>query len=202
MPSVERALSVGLGRPVRFASAHRELDRARLSSGVREHLGRLGAGRRQADWLRGRAALEELVGRRADTSVLRFPHPGLSITHAGTRAFALAIDGVQGVGIDFEPIGRRPGEPTWPYFLDPTERRLLAEGEDDPLRLWTVKEALFKADPHNGSRWLADYSLDDPRATQGRAMAFGPGPALHLRWTCVTTHGGWLAAACCEGETR
>jgi hypothetical protein len=43
-------------------------------------------------------------------------------------------------------------------------------------RLWTVKEALFKADLGNAGRILADYALADPSAPSG--VATGPGGRL------------------------
>jgi len=47
-------------------------------------------------------------------------------------------------------------------FLHPSE-------EGDLLRLWTVKEALFKATPANDGAVFLDYAVDDPQALSGRA---------------------------------
>src|SRR5688500_8593893 len=90
------------------------------------------------------------------------------IDQAG-RQWGLGIEGGQGVGVDIE-TGRRPPPRMARFFLTRKERRCLGQPSPEQLlRLWTVKEALFKADPLNHRRVLADYALDDPLADAGCA---------------------------------
>lgn len=118
---------------------------------------------RRRDWLLGRAALKAVLGG-ADTAGVTFPHGRLSLTHAGGVAVAVAAYGEHaGVGVDFEPD--RPTDPrTARFFLHEDER-----ADHDLLRLWTVKEALFKATPDNDGAQLLDYHLDDAAVTTGSA---------------------------------
>jgi len=45
------------------------------------------------------------------------------------------------------------------------------EGDREKMlhRLWTVKEATFKADPENAGKTLRDYGLADPGFVAGKA---------------------------------
>lgn len=127
---------------------------SRLSAGDRERLDGLdeGAARR---FLSGRLALLRAAARTGDASVsidAACPDCGrshgrpravggsrplhLSLTHAGTSAFAIA--GAGAVGIDAEP------EPTSRVRLAAIDE--LAPGRGDPLRRWTAIEAVLKAD--------------------------------------------------------
>jgi phosphopantetheinyl transferase len=167
------ALSRALGLPLRMAAA---AEPARtLSPGERAALDTLKAQRRRESWLRGRAALKALLGD-VDTSTLRFPHPELSLTHTEDVAVAVACPGAGGVGVDLET--RPPSERAARRFLSSAEFAQ-APGPDDWLRLWTVKEALFKADLRNQGRVVTQYALDDPR----------------FRHASIRVFGGWLTVA-------
>jgi hypothetical protein len=145
-------------------------------------------GPRRTEWLRGRAALKLLLGRDADTSTVTFPHRSLSLTHAAGWAVAAGCDddtgGHIGLGVDFEG-GRRVDPRAARFFLRPHER-------GDLLRLWTVKEALFKATPDNGGAMLLDYEVADPDALAGGARD----QAGHrFRYTSAPLRQGWLTIA-------
>lgn len=118
-------------------------------------------GPRRKDWLLGRAALK--AHGVDDTSTVVFPNRCLSLTHSAGVAVAARCDGDQaGVGVDLEAwrtIDPRAAR----FFLGPDER-------GDLLRLWTVKEALFKATPANAGAALVDYRVEDPRAHEGTAQ--------------------------------
>ena len=176
------ALSKLLGVPVRLSGAERPLESADLSSGERSRWEQLPEGRRRDEWLLGRAALKPLMpawGR--DTSALAFPHPRLSLTHGGGVVVAARCDGgVQGVGVDLEPwrpeVDARVGrfflggrERAWLYALRPRRRARAV------IRLWTVKEALFKASAGNAGASLLDYEVDDPGAGAGGATGVRAG---------------------------
>jgi hypothetical protein len=142
---------------IELAEATTPAPLAQLTAGERALLP---TGERRHDWLLGRAALKAAgVG---DTSTLVFPHRCLSLTHSAGVAVAARCDGDQaGVGVDLE---------AWRTIDPRTARFFLRPGEaGDLLRLWTVKEALFKATPANGGVALVDYEVDDPSALEGTA---------------------------------
>jgi acyl carrier protein len=71
----------------------------------------------------------------------------------------------------------RPG--TARFFLGPEEQDWLGrlperDRNREQLRLWTVKEALFKADPDNHSTVLLDYRVDPAARSGGAARPGGP----------------------------
>ena len=125
----------------------------------------------------GREALARVI-RELDLDAnpvgVRFPHPRLSLSHTGRAAVAVGarMDDVCGTGVDLEawrPIDAQAAR----FFLDPDELIRWPDwviGSDDQsttlLRLWTVKEAVFKADTENAGRTLRDY----------RVARFGPSP--------------------------
>ena len=124
-------------------------ERARLPDGPRRH-----------DWLLGRTALKAHgIG---DTSSVAFPNRCLSLTHSAGTAVAARCDGDQvGLGVDLE--GWRTIDPRAArFFLRPDEK-------GDLLRLWTVKEALFKATPDNAGVAFLDYAVADSHAFEGAA---------------------------------
>lgn len=113
----------------------------------------------------GRAALRvaaALAGLPGDPDGYRFPHPRASVTHA-ERAGAAAVlvcGPAAGIGIDLEH-DRQVTPAMARFYLRDDELRSGKPG-DDPLRLWTVKEAIFKADPGNAARIIRDYRVTDP----------------------------------------
>jgi len=145
-------------------------------------------GLRRTDWLRGRAALKLLLGQESDTSTVTFPHRSLSLTHAAGWAVAAGCDaddgGHIGLGVDFEG-GRRVDPRAARFFLRPHER-------GDLLRLWTVKEALFKATPDNGGAMLLDYEVADANALAGTASDRS---GRRFRYTSAPLRQGWLTIA-------
>ena len=178
-----------------------------LTSGERHRWRALPSGARRHDWLLGRTALRALLPGGTDTSKLSFPHPRVSISHAGNMAVAVAApqragDGagddrhpaVLGVGVDFEPW--RATDPRMArFFLRPHE-------QSTPLgllRAWTAKEACFKAVPANHRCSLLDVGLDD--ATTASGTATGPRGEL-LRYTVIDTPTGPLAVAVCLEDRR
>lgn len=191
--SPHRAVSAALGVPVRLAAATAPLPPEALTPGELARLEAMPTEARRRDWLLGRAALKALLGAGADTSVLAFPDRRLSLAHAGGRAFAALAGGdtVVGTGIDFEPSRAAVDPRTARFFLSPAERAAVGTA-GDLLRLWTVKEALFKATADNGGLVLADYGLVDPTAPHGTCT--GP-RAEHLRYATVPVAGGTLTVA-------
>jgi len=150
----------------------------RLTPGETTVLATLTAPARRDSWLRGRAALKRLAvitNYSEDTSTLKFPHANFSLTHSENCAVAIGVITTKlwGLGVDLEIKGA-PKPETARRFLNPSELvwlRRMDELEHPRLlhRLWTVKEAIFKADPENAGKLLKDYALADPGFKAGRA---------------------------------
>jgi 4'-phosphopantetheinyl transferase EntD len=196
--SLERAIAAALGQPVVLACAHTPLDRDLLTEGECEGLARVTTDARATQWLRGRAALRQVMSRRGeepDTSALRFPHARYSLTHSDALAVAVAGNAC-GLGVDFE-LMRPLREQVARFFLTDVERSFIdwlpvVQRSGQLLRLWTVKEALFKADAHNDQRTLRDYALQAPWAITG--VAWTPDSAPQ-RYTTRQTGDGLLSVA-------
>ena len=62
------------------------------------------------------------------------------------------------------------------------------------LRLWTVKEALFKANPHNRDSLLGHYGLIDPEALAGQARWRGD-ESIRYRYGTLALDDGFLTIA-------
>ena len=130
------------------------------------------------DWLRARTALKAVLfnlGENTDTSRIRFPNSRFSLSHCGRAAVAVGVGAnalLRGIGVDLE-LGRTPPETSERFFLSQGEMATLPGSEPDRAltlrRLWTAKEALFKADPHNTTRVLTDYHLQNPSLAAGQA---------------------------------
>ncbi|MDQ3640135.1 MAG: hypothetical protein M3450_01385 [Actinomycetota bacterium] len=150
-------------------------------------LARLPDGLRRHDWLLGRAALRAVLGI-VDTSGVAFPNRSVSLTHSAGVAVAARCDGPQaGLGVDLE--GWR--------VIDPRTARLYlhAREQGDLLRLWTVKEALFKATPGNDTAVFLDYEVDDPHALDGVAR---DRHGRTFEYVSRRRPEGWLTVAVCD----
>lgn len=173
---------LALGREVRAAAAFAPLSVDLLTPGELACYRTLQDPLRRRAWLTGRAALRRLLrrlDRGPDASGLDYPRPDMSLAHCAGLAIAVAsLDaGAAGLGVDLE--SDRPMPPAAAaFFLTERERARLdrrpappeAEAREAALmRLWTVKEALFKADPANRSRILADYEVADAAVRRGKA---------------------------------
>ena len=131
----------------------------------------------------GRAALRvaaAVAGLPGDPDGYRFPHPRASVTHAERAGAAAVLVGgpAAGVGVDLEH-DREITHAMARCYLHDEELRLAQGTGDDPLRLWTVKEAMYKADPGNAARIVRDYRVADPA----------------YQHSSVRYRGGWLTVA-------
>lgn len=185
---VEERLSVELGATVQVRAVSRPAPVAGLSRGERAQLPR--PARRRHEWLLGRAALKQVLDG-GDTSGVRFPARCLSLTHSAGRAVAASCRGTQvGLGVDYE--GSHPVDPRAArFFLQEHER-----DSADLLRLWTVKEALYKATPGNGRVAFVDYGVADPEGLAGVAVDRFE---RDFRYASAPVPGGWLTVAVCDG---
>lgn len=198
MQEIDDAVSAALGHDVAVRRVTSPIDPADLHPAESLQYKAFQSSERQRHWLLGRTALKLLLPVGADTSSIAFPHPSLSVTHAPDVAFAARIEGVRGTGIDFERSEREPDPRTARFFLHPQECSAASRPEQ-LLRLWTVKESLYKATPRNQRAVLLDYRLDDPHADVGTAA----GPAgERLRYATVVAPDGFLTVAVCVDEER
>lgn len=161
-----------------FAQCHTPIASAALSPRERAQLGAFSVTERRLHWRRGRAALKQVLAHMrmpSETSDLVFPHPRLSLSHSADYALAVGTaDELSGLGVDLE-FGRGPRREAAHLFMDENE---LATWLQLPrtrqaaylLRLWCIKEAAFKANPHNRTTVLSDYTLEDIHATTGRII--------------------------------
>ena len=172
-------------RPIIPCITREPLTRAELSETETIQYAQFKNERRKESWLRGRRALKILLRdlefaehrgelRDTDTSATFFPHPAFSLSHSQDLAIAIAcLAPAFGVGIDLEFI--RPTKPQMArFYLSESEREWLDELDSEErslqqIRLWTVKEALFKSDLNNLGRTLLRYELEDPISIAGRA---------------------------------
>ncbi len=169
--------------------------------------------RARPQWLVSRNALRLLLGVLGlprETTGYAFPHPRLSLSHIEGAAVAAGAvrpaPRLAGIGVDLENDRQARGD-TARFFLDEHERTWLASLPEhtrptEQLRLWTVKEALFKADPDNRHTVLLDYRTLDASAHRGRARARRDREAL-FGYASTRLRGAHLTvAAAFHGQTR
>lgn len=200
---LSQRLSRALGCDVELVVARKPAGEGTLSDAERQRLHALPFSGRRDDWLRGRRALKTalaILGRDPDTTSLAWPDHEISLTHSADVAVAVVLRGAAGVGVDHEPLRAiDPRVARW--YLSESERRWICRRAayrcaPELLRLWTVKEALFKSHPRNARLMLADLELDDPGSISGTAgirrdpecrMRYGSTPfcsgVLSVAWT-------------------
>jgi 4'-phosphopantetheinyl transferase EntD len=201
--SLSKKFEEDLGISVKIAASGRSVDLRQLSPREQVRYRALEALPRRESWLKGRSALKRLLlrlGEGDDTAEVRFPHPRFSLTHSGRYAVAIGTDSdrLGGIGVDLE-VGRSPHPDSARFFLTPEERDWLhRQPESDRpahlLRLWTAKEALFKADPKNDETALPDYRMADPGACRGTA-GVRHGREIEMRYASSPCGEGWISIA-------
>ncbi|AXG79865.1 4'-phosphopantetheinyl transferase family protein [Streptomyces paludis] len=172
------------GVRLRLAGSRVPLPEADLTEGEAAQAAALNSPARRRSWLTARRALRRaLTGTRLpqDTSGYTFPHRVASLSYARDHAVAAVAEGdtadVRGLGVDVE-TGDPPAPDTARLFLGARELSLLGtltatERAAECRRMWTVKEALFKADAEDAVFDLRRYVLDEPGARHGVARRAG-----------------------------
>jgi 4'-phosphopantetheinyl transferase EntD len=138
------------------------------------------------------------MGRDEPADAVRFPHPALSLSHSGDWAIAAGCAAADGLGVDLEfarPMDARAAR----FFLAGPELDYVGslpppQQGAELLRLWTVKEAVFKACADNRGRLLADFRLDEPAARAGTARRVD-GSGFTARYGSIDLGEAWLAVA-------
>lgn len=131
------------------------------------------------------------------TSRIRSAQADHSLTHAGNSVFALAVKaaGISGVGIDYESW-RELDARHQRLMLTARESRLLPTASSrELLRIWTVKEACFKADRAGQQRWVTSYELHNPAQKTGTARVASQRHVHHFRYISMEVPGGMLSVA-------
>jgi len=196
---IARTASLELGIPLQLAVTSSPATVCDLSPAERTALGEITTRQRALSWLRGRAALKVLLGELGDTDTarIRFPNPRYSLTHSGEVAVAAACRSgdTVGLGIDLEWDRPAPNAAAR-FYLTAAEARWVASQPEavrgrELLRLWTIKEALFKADPCNDQTVLSDYAPGRPQDHGGICET----ATVELRYLCVRLCGGFMSVA-------
>ena len=197
MQRLELDLKRRLKRSVRLASARAPMAENLLDSTDHQRLASFSTIARKKQWLRGRNALSAVVAAldiKPRLSELDPPCPGISLTHNGKISVAAGIGTALGIGIDFESWRQiEPAMLRW--FLTETEQQQLAvQSNFTRLRLWTVKEALFKASSENQGLLLTDFEVDQSMAMTGHARNCTRANS-RLRYTSFMLRQGLLSIA-------
>jgi len=102
-----------------------------------------------------------------------------------------------GIGMDIE-TGRSVNPKVARFFLlEGEEPNLLAP--KTLLRLWTVKEAIFKADRDNRETVLGDYIVENPSEWTGTAYRRDR-KLPRFYYSSIELHDGFLSVAVLKGE--
>lgn len=205
---LEHWLASRWAAPLRVAVARAGLDPSELTAAERTRYASLPTELRRRTWLLGRAALKPLlttIGMDADTAALRFPHPRLTLSHSAGVAIALGSSSadVAGLGVDLE-LRRPPRRESARFFLAPAELDWLASDPHNAsrlLRLWTIKEALYKACDDNSSTSFRDFVLADVEADSGIAKLTDAERRREFEYTSRQVETGYLAAALARSGT-
>jgi phosphopantetheinyl transferase len=198
-----RALESELGIGLKVVVSVEAVALDRLTPREQAQLDELAISPRRLSWLKGRSALKSLLkelGEDGETGAICFPSASVSLTHSGDFAVALgtASTELRGIGVDLE-VHRPVRGDTARFFLGEPEQAWVMSLDESRrtktlLRLWTIKEALFKSDPRNLERWLADYRIEAPAADAGRAFVRGS-QAYEFRYSCLEVDEGFLSVA-------
>lgn len=159
-------------------------------------------GLRAAEVVAGREALRMVklvLGEDPDERVT-LPAAHLSLSHDDRIAVAVGCPRHEaaGLGVDIERMRDIRPEAAR-FYLQEVEQLRIDTSAREPcvvslLRLWTVKEAVFKADLGNAGRILLDYRISDAAAWSGEAV--GPaGGGFRCRYSTVWTNGRFLSVA-------
>lgn len=186
--NLEKQLSVAANIPLNLVCSKLSSDTARHNRswrGRRKALGRMVS------------ALQLGPSNKADSLV--FPQQRLSLTHSGDWSIAAGTRSLKilGIGIDFE-VARDMDKATTRLFMNQHERNRLGDVNGQALRLWTIKEAVFKADPDNNDYRVSNYELRNPSAHAG--WAFRADCNKRFYYISLSLIEGSLAIALCTGR--
>lgn len=213
---LEEYFSTGFKRRIIPCLVSELLDDEDLSATERIHLTQFKSEKRRHSWLRGRRALKillrdlEFVDPNSsfadiDTSATFFPHPAFSLTHSQDIAIAIAcMAPAFGVGIDLELI--RATKPQMSkFYLSETDRKWLdsipqENRNSEQIRLWTVKESVFKSDLNNMDRTMLRYKIEDTSAICGKAFTLELNGVQDFQYMSKRFGDYWISVSLSHGE--
>lgn len=198
MGFLKATLGEPLGLDLHFNIADQQACAATLSLAEQKRYQALENTARAKSWLLGRAALKSLrtkLDGRTDIDALRFPNARFSLSHSADVALAVAEPSgcLEGIGVDLE-VDTRIQPAAARFFLTEHEQQWLQSQAAERwshhlLRIWCIKEAVFKANPGNIGRTLADHELDRPADARGEARASTGQKMEYASWcesrTCI-----------------
>ncbi len=130
--------------------------------GVQVHVGLAATGR-------DAVAIALRAGGRETETVASWPCSYASLTHSRDVAIAIALPlHIRAIGIGIDLEHDRPMKPDMARLICGAHERAWLESlpkdrrDAELLRLWTAKEALYKADPTQGDAIIAEYTLASP----------------------------------------
>ncbi len=191
LTELENRASETLRLPIRIGVCDSDDGAADLNSAETAQLERFETDARRRDWRRGRLALKAVLrslDRSDDTSDIRLPAPQLSLTHGDGTAIAVGTPQPDThVGVDVEalrPVNMRMAL----WFLNEAEldwlsRREPSERSAALIRLWTIKEAVFKCHPANDGLVMTDFTIRSPSADVSDVRT-----ADGLQFRCASFH--------------
>jgi 4'-phosphopantetheinyl transferase EntD len=181
-----------LGVELAVYVSDRTVPEGALSPGEFERYAGLPTSTRKQGWLRGRYVLKRVLdelGLDTDTSRYLPPHPRWSLSHSADLAVAVgsACTCQRGIGVDLE-LDNVPSAVAAGFFLDEHELEALhalpgAQAATVLKRLWSIKEAAFKATPHNRGTGLQHYRVLDIQAPEGKVTPRNK-PLMRCRYRC------------------
>ena len=195
---LKSALADPLGLDVQFNVASGPVSASALSLAEQKRYQVLEDTARAESWLLGRAALKTLSSQLdgcADIDDLSFPNARFSLSHSAHAALAVSESSgcLEGIGVDLE-IDAHIQPAAARFFLTDDERGWLQSQATEGwphhlLRIWCIKEAVFKANPANAGKLLADHELRCPANGKGEARSSDGQKMEYASWcnsrTCV-----------------
>lgn len=140
---------------------------------------------------------------------LSYPHSCFSIAHHDKAGIAVGMSekflnegelNVSGLGVDIE-LPRQIKETGWKFFLTDKEQNFVKSAPKNDwqmycTRLWTVKEALFKATPENKENGIlvAHFETDTPSLEGGIARLKGSNTYYQYQ-SVYDVDLGWITVA-------
>jgi hypothetical protein len=143
-------------------------EKKKLTADQTAHFLKITAADRKREWSEARRCEWELDS---------FPLKTLSHTKREELHFVFAwgaMSPVQGIGIDVELRTRAISEASSARFIDPSERRGEQTRDLSALQFWTIKEAVFKANPENSNTLLPQYRIDSYDTAKKTGICLGP----------------------------
>ncbi|MBT4762355.1 MAG: 4'-phosphopantetheinyl transferase superfamily protein [Bdellovibrionaceae bacterium] len=170
LTSIENQLSEHLKSQVYLFSSYNTTSTQWLSQHELDFYNSIAPLAKKKSWLNSRCALKKgFDSLQINSKILdlKFPSPTCSLTHSkdfSLAAFTLDNEN-KGIGVDLE-FDRSPKLNGAKFFLTNEELEAYNHVEDLNkkkelyLKIWTIKEACFKAFPHNKNKRLKDFPLN------------------------------------------